>query len=623
MASLASNSGVALPILRFPLIISESLRSAVADAPGAHDFGTQGIVSILLSSADLAKIDLSKLQLFSVDGFGLAAAAAQPANSDHELDLPADVTSAGDEFSFQNPLVLSPSADLHSGDLTFPILKSKAVVEAEKASAEHQLLKRGAVSPSPRARRKAMSMDEMSLSEQFTGLEMVASDAAESGDGGGEMAVVRVRAKRQLPTLDLAPLPCPGLEEKAEALRRKHFERILSRTSSKVTHEEARIDLKASPAAKFLLQVMPWELTPPVTPVTTPIAIPFLWEDVPGKPKPRELASPFPSLPLPPRLLTAPPSATAAACPTADSAKSSSQPDGKNACPSEINNVPRHGRHRKNTHSWHNLFSDHHRGPVQVIEAGLEASQSSNNPVCEPKDSPAAEGGESTSSSTSVNSSNSASTDHSLSIATVSEDVASSCEPSLNVRYELPPLYVAPIVPLTPPYRDLGPVDDTRSKHTLGFNYLANLFRKGQGKSRGLSANSAYFNPFRRHGKVSSESNSYLLDDAKGYQAASGVVSDIQDGHNAHSGASPLGTKIQSVSAQLSPFRFTTYRSSRSGKHRKQRRVGSTRVFLKLRRRGSRVIVATYRAIKRALLLKRTGHSKLLNHTQLQNDTLE
>lgn len=279
-------------------------------------------------------------------------------------------------------------------------------------------------------------------------------------------------------------------------------------------------------------------------------------------------------------------------------------------------------------HSWHNLFSDHHRCPVQVAEAGLEASQSSNNPpLCEPKASLAAEGGESTSSCTSVNSSNSASTDHSLSIATVSEDVASSCasscEPSLNVRYELPPLYVAPIVPLTPPYRDLGPVDDTRSKHTRSFNYLANLFRKGRGQSRGLSANSAYFNPFRRHGKVSSESNSYLLDDAKGYQAASGVVSDIQDGHNAHSGASPFGREIQSVSAQLSPFPFTTYRSSRPGQHRKQRRVGSTRVFLKLRRRGSRVIVATYRAIKRALLLKRAGHSKLLNHTQLQYDTLE
>ncbi|GLJ26005.1 hypothetical protein SUGI_0498830 [Cryptomeria japonica] len=66
-----------------------------------------------------------------------------------------------------------------------------------------------------------------------------------------------------------------------------------------------RIDLKSSPASKFLAQIMPWELQPsPITPFT-PAAVPFEWEEAPGRPKPwaPDRRSPRPLLHLPPRLL--------------------------------------------------------------------------------------------------------------------------------------------------------------------------------------------------------------------------------------------------------------------------------------------------------------------------------
>lgn len=72
------------------------------------------------------------------------------------------------------------------------------------------------------------------------------------------------------------------------------------------------IDLKSSHASKFLMQVMPWEFQPsPLNPFT-PAAVPFIWEEVPGKPKilhdAHRLLPPtdsFPVLHPPPRLLMA------------------------------------------------------------------------------------------------------------------------------------------------------------------------------------------------------------------------------------------------------------------------------------------------------------------------------
>ncbi|KAL3675430.1 hypothetical protein R1sor_025378 [Riccia sorocarpa] len=69
--------------------------------------------------------------------------------------------------------------------------------------------------------------------------------------------------------------------------------------------EEAHIDLVAPSAAKFLT---PEDDMPVLTPIKTPAAVPFKWEEAPGKPKgnvspPPELEAPQITLPLPPRLL--------------------------------------------------------------------------------------------------------------------------------------------------------------------------------------------------------------------------------------------------------------------------------------------------------------------------------
>lgn len=619
LVSISSHSYEAPPpLVRLPLIISESLRSAISSDASS----TQGIVSILLSAADFEKLDLSKLQLFSVDGLVM-----EPAASMASSEVPSSQAQVkilpDDDFSFQTPLILSPVADLPLGAVAFPVLKSKGVVEAEKASAEHHLLKLGAVSPSPRARKKAVSMDEISLNENLGSLDIgVSGNVAEESNGRVDIAGARVRARKQLPELE----PLPGLEQRAEALKKKHFERVLSRTLSEVRSEQAKIDLKASPAAKFLLQVMPWELTPPITPVTAPAAIPFIWEDVPGRPKPRALPSPCPTLPLPPRLLPGPPQSSSSpssavlaagtwACPSSDTSEFLPHVDGKQSSPAKRNPHPRHGRtHRKNTHSWHvlhNLFSGgYQQYPSHAADALLEA----------PKDLSVA-GGE-----TSRDGVSSGSTSFSLSLSTTTapEDVLSSRESSLGARYELPPIYVAPVVPLTPPHRGLGPLEDACGKQTNRLSYLARLFRLEKRQVSNISRTGSLFNLSKKHVKVTSESYSYLLDDANGGQTRSRIA------YGAHTDEcstkayleATSDTRKQSVSAQLSPVAASLYQSPKPSGLRIQIGSGRMKVFLKLRRRGARVIVASYRAVKRALFLRRVSQSKHFNHTQLPYHTL-
>ncbi|KAH7283840.1 hypothetical protein KP509_34G026300 [Ceratopteris richardii] len=352
--SFASDSGRATQ-KQFPVLISESVRSAFrADASN-----TQGIVSVLLSGADLAKLDISRLQLFSVDGLAL-----HPAPCTVDSQEQTDVGVPDEEFTFQTPLVLSSMSEFPAGLSAFPILKSRGVVEAQNANAEHHMLKIGAVSPSPRARKKAISMDEISLSEQLKKLD---DTTVEKTSWKTYSTEAGIRGRRQLPELELPPsfdhyagqwTPSPhlGLEMKAEKLKNKHVERVLNRKLGEVTSENIRIDLQSSPAGKFLLQVMPWELTPSVTP-TTPAAVPFIWEDAPGHPKRQLLPSPRLSLPLPPRLVA---SQIPFSIPEAYDSRSSFNStdtfcaDQKSSVVS-VSKSGHGGRRRRKTNSWHFL----------------------------------------------------------------------------------------------------------------------------------------------------------------------------------------------------------------------------------------------------------------------------
>lgn len=600
--SLASTSSRACeappPLPRLPLMISESLRSAVFS-----DVSTQGVVSILLSATDFAKLDLSKLQLFTVDGLTtepLASSEVAPPQTEIQ-------TSPNEDFSLHTPFAeRSPGA--------VSILKSKGVVEAEKASAEHQLLKLGAISPSPRARKKAISMDEISLTRNFGNVD---TGVTERSNGGLSMAAIpRVRAKRQLPEPELAPMSPHGLEQRAETLKKKHFERVLSRTLSELRSKEAKIELEVSSAAKFLLQLMPWELTPPVTPVTTPTGIPFIWEDAPGRPKPYVVPSPCSSLPLPPRLLALRPSSSAVAtgtlsCPLLDFAK---QPAVGEHLSLSKNNPSDDGTHRKNMHSWHvshNRFSgSHQQYSSQAADPSLEAKPLASEPKHRYHSVSETSRDGMSSGSTSVHS-NSTSFDLSLSPATASED-------AFGARCELPPMHVAPVGPLTPTDRHSGPLEDGSGKQANRLSYLARLFCLEKHQRGSISTMRSLLSPFSKHGKQARESKRCLLDDANEFQRRAGYGSQqaVQCRAKACSEVTSRTRRV-SVSAQMSPMAARLCRSPRPSTPRIQMGSGRTKVFLRLRRRGARVLVCSYRAIKRVLFLKRSSHSRLSNHAQL------
>ncbi|MCO5588969.1 hypothetical protein L7F22_042933 [Adiantum nelumboides] len=512
------------------------------------------------------------------------------------------------------------------------------------------LLKLGAVSPSPRARRKAISMDEMSLSENLTCLDdVVAKNVAEKNNSEAHVIRDGVRVRRQLPELELEPLPRsgaeqrapllhPGLEQRAETLKKKHFERVLSRALSEVRSEEAKIDLNVSPAARFLLQVMPWELTPPVTPITTPAAVPFIWEDVPGRSKSLAIPSPCPSLPLPPRLVrTRPFSSSSASFALAGSSLSEpTQFISGDLLPSAATTgkTTHVRRHRKNMHSWHVLHNFFAGSNQQCALQSTESvtvdtdKESDNSSVLRPEDSTFVRGETSTDGasvmSTCINS-NSTSSDLSPNITTSSEENFSSCETGLTVCYELPPLYKAPLSPFTPPYKGLGPLDDDDgSKQTKRLHNLAKWFRQVRGRRREVSRGRLFLNRFKKRDKVTGDCSSYLLNDAKGGQMKSKGL------HGEHvNEQTPVWSEVawriqktRNVSSQMSPIAASLYQSPNRGMQKSSSAFRSTKFFIRLRRRGSRVIVASYRAIKQALFLKRAHNSKHHNLSQLPYQAL-
>lgn len=239
--------------------------------------GEERILSIMLSTSELAKLDLSNIQLFQAN-----VDCSQNGLNDHEKEFDPLSHTRQDSFSF--------CLEAEEGFSTAPVqvFKSRGVIEAEKSMMEEN---RGNNS----RRKKSVSMDETRL-DRF---ESQSREVAEKKKIKKAQDDSAVHDKRRPP-----PLPLKNNRAEEEQAETEEIMRI-----------NPSIDLQSSPASKFLVQVMPWELQPsPVTPFT-PAAVPFQWEEVPGKPKTLHEANGlppqtnlFPVLHPPPRLLM-PPSA--------------------------------------------------------------------------------------------------------------------------------------------------------------------------------------------------------------------------------------------------------------------------------------------------------------------------
>lgn len=248
--------------------------------------GEERILSIMLSTSELAKLDLSNIQLFQAN-----VDCAQNGLNEPEKQIDPLFLTRQDSFSF-------PLEAEEEGFCTAPVqfLKSRGVLEAEKSMMEENKGNNNG------GRKKSVSMDETRL-DRFESRRKENQENQESRDVAEEKKIKKAQDDSALhDTPRPQPLPVKNgraEEERAEAEEKKRI--------------KSSIDLKSSPAAKFLVQVMPWELQPsPVTPFT-PAAVPFKWEEVPGKPKglhePNGLppqSNSFPVLHPPPRLLMPP-----------------------------------------------------------------------------------------------------------------------------------------------------------------------------------------------------------------------------------------------------------------------------------------------------------------------------
>lgn len=291
---------------------SGSVESMAPFTPG----GEERIFSIMVSTSELAKLDLSNILLFPAN-----VDCTQNSLKDREKEF--DSTSVEPQESFPLPLEAGEGASM----APVQVFKSVGVIEAEKTLMEHN---RGSNS----RHMKSVSMDETrsyrfrsrgeapeapaehdkprpqrldrleSRGKENQERQHVAVENQESRDVAEER---KIKKDHDDPTVQDKPRPQPlpvkstrAEEERAEA---KEIMRI-----------KAGIDLKASHASKFLMQVTPLELQPsPLTPFT-PAAVPFKWEEVPGKPK--NLHEPcnqllpqnnsLPALHPPPRLLMSP-----------------------------------------------------------------------------------------------------------------------------------------------------------------------------------------------------------------------------------------------------------------------------------------------------------------------------
>eukprot|EP00249_Psilotum_nudum_P013673 c24452_g1_i1 orf=526-2094(+) len=349
---------------------------------------------------------------------------------------------------------MRPNQNLCSRSISIPIFKSKAVIEAEKTMAGTYTKALG----TRIAQNKAMSMNDLTLY-----LEDMNSGSDEQEECEIAESLSKIGSKPSLTAHDTKP-ELVETAHKAEALRKKHLQRLLRRTFSRVW-QEARIDLDASPATKLWLQVMPLELTPPLTPPKTPAAVPFVWEETPGKPK-IVTPPPLPSLHLPPRLLSVPPRMGDGlfSCPSHSSGKSSTPRETYcSGC-----------QHR--SHSWHplqNLLSTNrhssqensaavYKTDEEAFRVQPSASLSENEILRKIKSSSSQDSPVTTlhCREDSCSSSSSSNAYESLLLHSLLYG-----EDKFIKDHRLPSPYVCFFTPLSSPYRDLGPTNDE-----IGFN---------------------------------------------------------------------------------------------------------------------------------------------------------
>ncbi|KAJ7295771.1 hypothetical protein O6H91_23G053600 [Diphasiastrum complanatum] len=338
-------------------------------------FANNGIISIMLSSAELDTLDLSHLQLFcsekieapsselchlversksvarndqSQSSSPSSSASSSPPSTfsfptvpeisrDRRQELVEDQERAGDICAFDSPdsFAFFPDtkdrktkktlpSNMIPSDCFLPIFKSKAVLEAEKALADNLSKMIGLSATQAAAKKKALSMDELTFQAHVVSISHTTCSADEhkptqisQDDSTLHHRSNKVKPKAPLPMLDVKQRPILVqngnlLDVSQDSITGDTMKNVVRSLARQMTREmemegsKASIDLKASPAAKFLLQLMPWEISPwtPFTPVRTPAAVPFKWEVAPGKPRLVELVATKPdqSLHLPPRL---------------------------------------------------------------------------------------------------------------------------------------------------------------------------------------------------------------------------------------------------------------------------------------------------------------------------------
>eukprot|EP00253_Pinus_taeda_P036076 PITA_36076 len=222
--------------------------------------GVERILSIMLSTSELGKLDLSNIQLFqdNEDCYhnGL---------NDHK---PLSIAQQG---SFSFPLEAQDGVST----VRVQVFKTRGAIEVEKSMMEHNRVKRD----------KSLSMNGRRLDRL---------------ENPGAAQTKKIKKGRDDSAMydKLRPTPPRRRAEEQQA------------EAEEIMGVNPGIDLKSSLASKFLMQVMPWEFQPSPLNHFTPAAVPFKWEEVPGRPKilhePNQLPphnNSFPILHPPPRLL--------------------------------------------------------------------------------------------------------------------------------------------------------------------------------------------------------------------------------------------------------------------------------------------------------------------------------